>query len=208
MMNKNPKHSVPISKLARVGNVTELSKMLHLYYDSYNLSDVYWANMISHAWGRSKSHDKWDRIHKIWMDLKNMNKINAAVIANYLDLCGFYGSLNHLNEAWVFLNEKKPWMIVDNHYNSYIQALINLGAVEDALRTLQTMQLHRITCKTLVTMIGPLHAKPDINQEILEKCWKWIEINGLIKTVNKQETRFSRLWNKFVEIQNQKRFQQ
>jgi hypothetical protein len=200
----NPKYSV--SGLVRVGNVTELSKMLH--HDSLNLSDVYWATIISEAWGRSKSPDKWDRIHKIWLDLRDMDKINAVVIATYLDLCGFYGSLNCLNEAWGFLNQEKPWIIVDNHYNSYIQALIKLGASEDALRTLQTMQVHRITCKTLVTIIGSLRRKSDINQEILENCWKWIEKNGLIKTIDKQETRFSREWKRLVRIQNQKRFRQ
>lgn len=189
-----------IAKLVRVGNVTELSRIIHLHYDSLHRTDVYWATIISSALGRTNDQDKWNRIHKIWMDLLERNKINAVVISTYLDLCGFHGNLDYLKEAWGLLNEQKPWIIVNNHYNSYIQALVKLGANEDALRTLQSMQLHRITCKTLVTIIEPLRKKPLQNQEILLNCWKWIESNGLLKIRDVQETKFSRRWRKLVEI--------
>lgn len=195
-----------ILKLSRSGKIQELSNILHLHYNSFNNTTVYWATIISTAWARSKSPEKWTRIHSIWIDLKNRDEINAVVLASYLDFCGFYGSLDYLQDAWEFVNQSKRWMICSNHYNSYIQALIKLGAKEDALSTLKAMPRHHITCKTLVTLVGPLRIKGS-DKEILGECWEWIEMKGLLGIRDKQESEFSRRWRKLVKEHHQKRFQ-
>lgn len=203
--NSQPiQHISYILKLSKRGNISELSRVIHEHYDALNVTEVFMVNLIVTAWCRSKSKDKWQRIHGMFLDAKKYNQINGVVMATYLDACGFCGSLNSLNEVWRYFNDKKSYMLNSNHYNSYIQALMKLKQENDAFEALKLMPSHKIKSKTLVTFMDPL-LKSD-NKLLLNESWKWIEDNGLFKTCDKQESSFTKRWGKLVHTQTRKRF--
>ena len=187
-----------ISQLAKKGRISSVSLIVHSYYDRLNLSEALLISLIANAWCRSKSRDKWRKIIGICLDAKKYDLLSSGLMATYLDACGFYGSLMDLNSAWKYFNDEKSFLICSNHWNSYIQALINLNDANKAFITLKSMPRHLISSKTLVTFQSPISNNPKKYKILVDKSWEWIEENGYFRIQEENQDRFGQIWKDFV----------
>ena len=166
-----------LSLCARKGNTRDFSALIHKYYIVIDPPESLLICLLAKAWSRSKDQEKWEKIKDIYSDSKKYDLINPALLSIYLDSCGFYGNIGDLMNAWNYFGTHKPYFISSNHWNSYIQALLNLNEGSLAFLALKSMPRHFITCKTLVTFISPLN-KSRQDSSLLDESWDWIERNG------------------------------
>ena len=112
-----------------------------------------------------------------------------------------------LNSAWKYFNDEKSFLICSNHWNSYIQALINLNDANKAFITLKSMPRHLISSKTLVTFQSPISNNPKKYKILIDKSWEWIEENGYFRLQEENQDRFGQIWKDFVARRALLRFQ-
>ncbi|KAJ3142032.1 hypothetical protein HK100_003550 [Physocladia obscura] len=133
---------VLVARVAKQGNFKDTENLIEEYglLSGRKLNEKFLSARMT-AYNRSGNFKKVDAIWSEITTQVSKGLASEACVCTYLDSFGFRDDFLGLEQAWQLLiswaksnkQSGKRFMITENHCNSYIEALIRLGKINEAL---------------------------------------------------------------------------